>query len=164
MNSTMTPIDWAKRPIQNYVQFSGRAPRAEYWWYALALIIATIILSIIESILGMKGMIAGVYGPLTLLLALGTLAPSIAVGIRRLHDTNRSGWWMLLVVPYLISTVMVMRAMAAGNTAGIGSAGLLGLLGLACCIALLVFLVLPSNPGDNQYGPNPYGDAGGSTA
>src|SRR4051794_40906549 len=102
MNPNMTPVDWAKRPLQKYADFSGRAPRAEYWWYALALIVAGIVLGIIEGMVGLKGMVFGIYGPFTLLIWLGTIVPSLAVGIRRLHDTDRSGWWMLLVVPYMI--------------------------------------------------------------
>jgi uncharacterized membrane protein YhaH (DUF805 family) len=159
----MSPIAWAKRPIQKYTDFSGRAPRAEYWWYTLALIIVFIVLTILESIVGLNKMIFGVYGPLTLLLWLGTIVPGIAVVIRRLHDTNRSGWWMLLVVPYVISAVMMLRSMASGSPASFGAAGILGLVGLVCCIALLVFMVLPGTPGDNSYGPNPYGDGGGTS-
>jgi uncharacterized membrane protein YhaH (DUF805 family) len=165
MTSTnMTPVDWAKRPIHKYADFTGRAPRAEYWWYALALVIVFVVLGIVESMVGLKGMLFGVYGPLTGLLWLATIVPGIAVGVRRLHDTNRSGWWLLLVVPYLISAVLALRSMAAGSMAGLGSAGLLGIVGIICVIALLVFMVLPGTPGDNRYGPNPYGDAGGTVA
>ena len=146
MNSNSSPIDWAKRPIQNYAQFSGRAPRAEYWWFFLAVIIAYIVVGIVESILGIKGMIGGVYGPLTLLLLLGTLVPSLAVGVRRLHDTNRSGWWILApLVPYCLAFVLggaaMMGGAAAGSTAGMGAgmgiAGIFLLIGAACAIALL---------------------------
>ncbi|HVM22463.1 MAG TPA: DUF805 domain-containing protein [Sphingomicrobium sp.] len=95
MNSNLSPIDWAKRPLQKYADFSGRAPRAEYWWFALAVVVAYIVAGIIEGIVGINTMLAGVYGPLTALLALALLVPSLAVGVRRLHDTNRSAWWLL---------------------------------------------------------------------
>jgi uncharacterized membrane protein YhaH (DUF805 family) len=161
MNQTMTPIDWAKRPIvEKYADFSGRAPRAEYWWYALAIGIAAIVLSIVESLVGLRGMVFGVYGPLTVLLWLGTIVPGIAVSVRRLHDTNRSGWWLLLMVPYLLVAIMTAMALAGGGLAALGVAGLLGIVGLVCAIVLLVFMVLPSTPGENRYGPNPYGAAG----
>jgi len=160
----LSPIDWAKRPIEKYADFTGRAPRAEYWWFLLAVIIVFIVLNIIESIIGLNRMILGVYGPLTMLLWLGTLVPSIAVGVRRLHDTNRSGWWLLLLVPYVVSAIMMVRSMAAGSAVGFGSAGVLGLIGLACCIVLLVFYCLPGTPGDNRYGPNPYGAGAGPAA
>ena len=158
MNPNMTPIDWARRPIDHYADFAGRAPRAEYWWFFLAIVVVYIVFSIIESITGLKGMVGGVYGPLTLLLWLGTLVPCLAVSVRRLHDTGRSGWWMLLIVPYLVSAILLLMAIMAGSMTGLGSAGILGIIGLICCIALLVFMVLPSTPGDNLYGPNPYGE------
>jgi uncharacterized membrane protein YhaH (DUF805 family) len=157
----MTPIDWAKRPVlEKYADFTGRAPRAEYWWFVLGMIIVFILLSIIESIVGLNRMILGVYGPLTALLWLAVLVPSLAVGVRRLHDTNRSGWWLLLMVPYCIAGVMMAQAMAAGGATGFGSAGILALIGFFCVVVLLVFYCLPGTPGDNQYGPDPYGGAG----
>lgn len=159
MNHNMTPIDWAKRPLQKYADFGGRASRAEYWWFVLGLIIVFVVLNIIEGIVGLNKMIAGVYGPLTALLWLATLVPSLAVGVRRLHDTNRSGWWLLLLVPYVISAWLVVRSMGAGSPAGFGAAGVMGLVGLVCCVVYLVFMVLPGTPGDNRFGPNPYGGA-----
>ena len=157
-----TPIDWAKRPLEKYADFSGRAPRAEYWWFFLAVIVAHFVASIVESIVGLDGLVAGVYGPLTILLWLGTIIPSIAVGVRRLHDTNRSGWWILLpMVPYGIGFAMAGPAIMSGSMAGLGMAGIFFLIGLICAIALLVFLVLPGTRGDNKYGPDPYaGDSG----
>lgn len=163
----MTPIDWAKRPIQKYADFSGRAPRAEYWWYVLAMVVASIVINIVESILGINRMVAGVYGPITVLLMLGILIPSIAAGVRRLHDTNRSGWWILLpVVPYCLAFALGGAAMlgGGGSMTGLGIAGIFLMIGVACAIALLVFYVLPGTPGDNRYGPNPYGAEGGAAA
>jgi uncharacterized membrane protein YhaH (DUF805 family) len=158
MSPELTPVDWAKRPIlEKYADFTGRAPRAEYWWYALALIIVYIVVMIVESIVGINKTVLGVYGPLTLILALGTIVPNLAVGVRRLHDTNRSAWWLLLMVPYLISAILMVKAMAAGSMAGLGAAGLMGLVGLVCCLIFLVLMVLPGTPGDNRFGPNPYG-------
>src|SRR5215213_9913522 len=143
--TNMSPIDWAKRPLEKYADFSGRAPRAEYWWFFLAIIIAYIVLSIIESILGINHMVAGVYGPLTVLLMLGTLVPSIAVGVRRLHDTNRSGWWILApLVPYCLAFALggaaMMGGAATGNPAsmgaGLGMAGIFLLIGAVCALVL----------------------------
>jgi uncharacterized membrane protein YhaH (DUF805 family) len=165
MNPNMTPIDWAKRPVEKYADFSGRAPRAEYWWFVLALIVGYIVLSIIESILGINHMVAGVYGPLTVLLWLATLVPTIAVGVRRLHDTNRSGWWLLLpIVPYALAFALGGAAMMRGLGAGMGIAMIFMLLGAAGAIVLLVFYCLPSTPGDNRYGPNPHGGGASTVA
>src|SRR3989337_2900623 len=106
--TNMTLIDWAKRPLQRYVNFKDRAPRAEYWWFYLFYIIALVIAMFIDGILGFGGEGAMGVGPLYILLALGLLIPSIAVTIRRLHDTNRSGWWILLpVLPYAIVIAMM---------------------------------------------------------
>ena len=150
----MSPIDWAKRPLQKYADFSGRASRPEYWWYVLALLVLYLIVGmIIENLLGIDRMIGGVYGPLSLLLALGTLVPSLAVAVRRLHDTNRSGWWMLLLVPYFVSAILAMRSLASGNMVGLGSAGILAIIGLIGAIVLLIFMVLPGTAGENRFGP-----------
>lgn len=166
----LSPVDWAKRPIEKYADFSGRAPRAEFWWYFLAVIIASIVARIIDNILGMNLM--GPYGPLSLILMLGLLVPNIAVGVRRLHDIDRTGWWILLpIVPYCLAFVLGGAAMmggaasgsAMGMGAGMGIAAIFLLIGVACALLLLVFYCLPGTPGDNRYGPNPYGSGGGST-
>jgi uncharacterized membrane protein YhaH (DUF805 family) len=172
MNPNMTPVDWAKRPIlEKYADFSGRASRAEYWWYFLALMVAFIVARIVDSILGLGHMVFYAYGPLAGLLWLATIVPSIAVGVRRLHDTGRTGWWVLLpIVPYCLAIGIggpaMLAGMAAGGgvgfAAGMALAGLFMLIGFVCAIILLVFMVLPSTPGDNRYGPNPYGEGGGA--
>lgn len=161
MNANMTPVDWAKRPIQKYAELSGRAPRAEYWWYALAIFIVAIVLMVIESLFGLKGMVAGLYGPLTILLWLGTVVPGLAVTVRRLHDTNRSAWWLLLMVPYLLSAFLLGMAVSGAGLGAMAGAGALGIIGFLCLIALFVFMVLRGTPGENRYGPNPYGGASG---
>lgn len=122
----MSPIDWAKRPLQKYADFSDRATRAEYWWFYLFVIIAYVVASIVDSILGLSGTV-GPYGLIASLLMLALLVPSIAVGARRLHDTDRSGWWLLI-----------------------------GLIPLIGAIVLLVFFVTEGTTGDNQYGSDPY--------
>ena len=154
----MSPIDWALRPLKHYADFSGRAPRAEYWWYTLAVIVVTVIVSFLEAALGLSGLV-GPYGPLSVLLGLGLLLPGLAVSVRRLHDTDRSGWWLLLViVPYFIFMLLVGGAMASGSMAALGGAGLLGGLAvLVCAIVLLVFYVQRGTAGSNRFGPDPYG-------
>jgi uncharacterized membrane protein YhaH (DUF805 family) len=170
--NSMTPVDWAKRPIlEKYADFTGRAPRPELWWYVLGLVIVSIIVSIVESILGIHRMIAGMYGPLSCLLFLATIVPSIAVGVRRLHDVNRPGWWILLpLIPECLMIVMAFAtagAVVAGGgmgaaMGGMAMTGLLGLITLVGAIVVIVFYVMPGTPGENRYGPNPYGDAGGA--
>ena len=174
MSPELTPVDWAKRPVvEKYADFTGRAPRAEYWWYVLALIVAFIVVGIVESILGIHHMIAYSYGPLSALLWLATIVPSLAVGARRLHDTHRSGWWLLMpLIPYCLAIVLGGAAMMAGAAAGGGAgmmagagiAGIFALIGMICALVLLFFMVQPSMPGDNRYGPNPYGETGPAIA
>jgi len=159
--NSMTPIDWAKRPVtEKYADFSGRAPRAEYWWYILGAIIVSVIARIIDSIVGLN--VVGPYGLLSLIVMLGLLVPNIAVSVRRLHDTNRSGWWILLpIVPYALAIVLAGPAIMTGSVgAGIGIAALLMFVGFICGIVVLVFMCLAGTPGDNRYGPNPYGATG----
>lgn len=111
--------------LRKYFVFSGRARRKEYWMFFLFNLLATIVLVFIDSAIGMYSAENGL-GLLSGLYSLAVLIPSISVGVRRLHDTGKSGWWMLIaLVPF------------------IGS------------IVLLVFFVLDSDPGSNQYGPNP---------
>ena len=161
MTSNLSPVDWAKRPIvEKYADFSGRAPRSEYWWYVLAMVIVFIVAMIIESIIGINKMVLGVYGPLTVIIMLATFVPNIAVGVRRLHDTNRSAWWLLLLVPYLITAFLTVQAMAANSLAGLGAAGLMSIIALICAIIYIVLMCLPGTAGDNSYGPNPLGDDG----
>ncbi|MFN3387933.1 MAG: DUF805 domain-containing protein [Allosphingosinicella sp.] len=143
-------MEWMLMPLKRYAEFSGRSRRKEYWMYVLLIVIATFVISFIEQALGLTGMV-GPYGPLSALLIVGTFVPSLAVGIRRLHDTNRTGWWMLLgIVPYALSVVLLL----AGSLA---LAATLGMVALLCAIALLVFMVLPGTSGPNQYGPDPKG-------
>lgn len=166
----MSPIDWAKRPLQKYADFSGRAPRAEFWWFFLAIIVAAIIAQVIDSIIGFT--ILGPYGLFYCLLMLAVIVPNIAVAVRRLHDTNRTGWWLLLpIVPYALAFAFGGAAMmgtaaggGAGLSAGLGLAGIFLLIGAVGAVVLLIFYILPGTPGDNRYGPDPYAGGGASTA
>ncbi len=122
----MTPMDWATRPLKKYADFSGRAPRAEYWWFYLLVVVAYVIATIVDSMIGSSFAGTG-YGIVTALVACGFLIPSLAAGARRLHDTDRSGWWLLI-----------------------------GLVPLIGAIVLLVFFVTQGTSGSNQYGEDPY--------
>ena len=84
-------IDWVVKCLKNYVTFDGRARRKEFWFFVLVSFILGIIVQMIDAILGTHQTLNG-------LLNLALLLPSLAVGSRRLHDTNRSGWWQLLIL------------------------------------------------------------------
>ena len=112
-------MNWYLAVLKKYAVFSGRACRAEYWMFALFNAIIMLALTFIEMLFRGPGALANLY-------SLAVLLPSIAVGVRRLHDINRSGWWLLI--------------------------SLIPLVGL---IVVIVFSVQDSYPGENAYGPNP---------
>ena len=91
----MTSIESIKSVLANYANFSGRAIRSEYWWFALYNFAVQIALIVISGVLN-SSLLVIVYA----VFALAMFVPSLAVSTRRLHDTNRSGWWFLLsIVP-----------------------------------------------------------------
>lgn len=118
-------MNWFLSALKKYAVFSGRAQRAEYWYFILFYILIFIGLSFIDGMTGSfsaeasMGLFGGLY-------SLALLIPSLAVGVRRLHDTGRTGWWLLI-----------------------------GLIPLIGAIVLLVFFVQDSAPGENAYGANP---------
>lgn len=81
--------------------FNGRSSRAEYWWAYLMLIILYLVASVVLSVLGEIGLI------LLVVLMLGILIPSLSIGVRRLHDTDRSGWWYLIAFIPLASLILL---------------------------------------------------------
>ena len=123
-------MNWFLDVIKNkYATFTGRARRQEFWMYFLVVAIIEIALSIIFSILGSIAGVFSIIGSFIIgLFGLVIIIPTLALWMRRLHDTGKSGWWLL------ISLIPV-----------VGS------------IVLLVFALLDSQPGDNKYGPNPKG-------
>ena len=94
----MPMVDAVKACLTKYAEFNGRATRTEYWWFFLAVVLGSAVASLISL---------RVYA----LFSLVTLLPLIAVGARRLHDTNRSGWWQLLsLVPFGVVVPMIFLA------------------------------------------------------
>lgn len=124
-------MSWYIKVLKNYFNFDGRARRKEYWMFTL---IHAIIIAILIFAAGANSS-SSYRGPSSLEIILGlyllaTLLPSLAVTVRRLHDTDRSGWWILVYwLPFLGP------------------------------IFLLVFTVLPGTPGDNSFGSDPLDDS-----
>ena len=107
--------------LANYAGFQGRAARPEFWWWVLFVVASWIILYVMAGvILGADSGAGAVAGGL---FCLAALLPGLAVGARRLHDTDRSGWWLLLL-----------------------------LLPIAGWLVLIYFFVEPTTPGPNLYG------------
>ena len=103
--------------LNKYIDIEGRASRSEYWWFVLFNIIVSFIANVIDSALW-----PGIFGALA---GLALLAPGITVGVRRLHDRDMSGWWLLLWIT------------------GIGG------------LVLLILFILRGTDGPNRFGPDP---------
>ena len=116
-------MSWYLEVLKKYAVFSGRARRKEFWYFTLFNVIIWLVLMILSAAAGRARVIISV---LSVLYGLAVIIPGLAVEVRRLHDTGRSGWWILI-----------------------------GLVPFIGAIVLLVFLVQDSQPGANQYGPNP---------
>jgi uncharacterized membrane protein YhaH (DUF805 family) len=116
-------VHWYTDVIKQYAVFDGRATRPEYWWFTLITTVISLILRF--AIPGAAGpIISAIYG-------LAVLLPSIGVTIRRLHDTNRTGWWILVVLIPIVGWIW-----------------------------LIVLLAMAGDSGSNQYGSPPGTQAG----
>ena len=169
-------MNWMLMPLKRYAEFSGRSRRMEYWMFQLFMFLVYIAMMVLMMIVGggamMSGgdpsammaaggaamIIFGLYG----LFALAMFIPSLAVSVRRLHDTNRSGWWIL--APLAGYVVMLVGAvLAAGSPDNPGLGGIVAMIGgiatLILALTLLVFMFLEGTRGPNNYGPDPKGEA-----
>ena len=114
-------MNWYLGCWKKYAEFSGRARRKELWMFVLFNFLVSVAIGIVDGILGTNGALGGLY-------SLAVLIPSLAVAARRLHDTDRSGWWQLIALVPLIGFII-----------------------------LLVFLCGDSKSGANRFGANPKG-------
>ena len=118
-------MNWYLYVLKNYATFSGRARRKEYWMFFLFNVLISLGLGVLDVVVGTysveyeTGLFSGLYSLLVLI-------PSIAVSVRRLHDTNRSGWWIVISLIPIIGVLV-----------------------------LFVFMCLDSQPGTNRFGANP---------
>ena len=112
-------MSWYMQALKKYAVFAGRARRKEFWMFFLVYVLIVVVLSVVEWMIGLPGILSGIY-------SLVLLIPSIAVTVRRLHDTGRTGWWWWI--------------------------GFVPVIGI---IVLLVFMALEGEPGQNRYGPDP---------
>ncbi|MEH6563744.1 MAG: DUF805 domain-containing protein [Halopseudomonas sp.] len=117
-------MNWYLEVLKKYAVFQGRARRSEYWFFILFNIIAMTILGAVDYALGMQ-ILAPIY-------VLATFLPSLAVAVRRFHDTGRSGWWVLIALVPLIGSIIY-----------------------------LIFMCIEGEAQANAYGPNPKGDTAG---
>ena len=118
-------MSWYLGALKKYAVFSGRARRMEYWYFVLFNVIVAFVLAMIDALLGTTTGVSS-FGLLSGLYSLAVLIPTLAVLVRRLHDIDRTGWWILINLIPLVGTIV-----------------------------LLVFALTPGTPGSNQYGPDP---------
>lgn len=102
--------------FRNYVTFSGRAPRSEYWFWVLFALIVGVIASILDAVIFPWSSAGG--GPVSLIVSVGLLLPNISVGIRRLHDIDRTGWWLLIILIPLIGIIVLLVWFCTRGTLG----------------------------------------------
>ena len=175
-------MEWMILPLKRYAEFTGRSRRKEYWMFYLLRILISFVFGILGgSIAGMSASAGtspnalssggfGVVQGLNAIVALALLVPSISVTVRRLHDTNRSGWWILApLVPLIIGLTALFSsigAIATLNSSDVAAAmaggggivfGLAMLATLVMGIVVFVFTVLDGTPGPNKFGSDPKG-------
>ena len=95
-------MEWYLKVMKQYADFNGRARRKEYWMFLLFNIIFALVAMLVDNLLGMRINEQIPYGYLYLLYGLATFIPGIAVGVRRLHDVGKSGWFLLIPIYNLI--------------------------------------------------------------
>lgn len=127
-------------------KFGGRASRSEFWWFMLFIFLVNFVTSCIGYFLPyMLG------ASLTLVVSLLFLPPNLGVTVRRLHDRNLSGWWLMLPIG-----VLVLWILGGGSGQTANPAASILMLGMDLCY--LAILCMPGTPGTNKYGPNPVGE------
>jgi uncharacterized membrane protein YhaH (DUF805 family) len=151
-----------KLGFKNYFKFSGRATRAEYWWWLLFTVLIGIGLDVIDTLTGTMGD-AG-QGLLGFLFKLATIVPSVALGVRRLHDINRTGWWLLvwgffpmaaigggilLVSFFVLDNLLMLTVIGFATLIGFGILGIIGV------IITIVWAIKKGDYGLNKYGLDP---------
>ena len=123
-------MSWYLEALKKYAVFSGRSRRMEYWFFVLFNLIVAFVLALIDMLIGTFSAVQNI-GLLSGIYSLAVLIPTLAVTVRRLHDIDRSGWWILINLIPLIGSIV-----------------------------LLVFSLLPGTPGSNRFGPDPKGATG----
>jgi uncharacterized membrane protein YhaH (DUF805 family) len=123
----MTFVEAIKTGLSKYVTWKGRASRSEFWFFFLFAFLCMIVASIIDGILGttvrtvnpLTGLEQGAsYGYVYIIVALGLFLPNIAVMVRRLHDTGRSGWWYWIALIPLVGIILLIVWFATKGTTG----------------------------------------------
>ena len=153
-----------KLGFKNYFKFSGRATRAECWWWVLFTVLADIVLAVVDTLTGTMGMF-GDSGLLGQMFELAVLIPSFALGARRLHDINRTGWWLLFFWSFIIISaigggILLVSLVLLDNFLILTVLGFALVIGLVILwvigmLVLFVWAIKRGDEGPNKYGPDP---------
>lgn len=117
-------MEWYLLAFRKFAEFKGRSPRKEYWMFTLFNLLIALGLGMLAGLVGGKG--GGLTDVVSGLYTLVVFVPSLALSVRRLHDTGKSGWWMLITLIPLVGPLI-----------------------------MLFFMAKDSQLGTNEYGPNP---------
>jgi uncharacterized membrane protein YhaH (DUF805 family) len=145
----MNGIFWLAQAFRRSFDYSGRSRRMEYWSYALFTFVLQWLAAGLEDLLGPR--FGGRGGPIQSLLLLALVIPGLAVSVRRLHDINRTGWW--LIMPF--APILFWIAALLGRFNALGLFRIVMIAMLVAPLALLAMMCLPGTKGANLYGPDP---------
>jgi uncharacterized membrane protein YhaH (DUF805 family) len=147
----MTIIESVKHCYKNYAVFNGRAKRPEYWFFALYYFLISVCLSILDIAIFPRNDV----GVLSLIFAILNLLPYIAVTCRRLHDTNRSGWWQGLPIAVMFSAALLTIISETLLTIISETLLMIGVIGgIGTAIMLIVWLATIGDSAKNRFGPS----------
>ncbi|MBL0609925.1 DUF805 domain-containing protein [Aeromonas jandaei] len=105
-------MNWYISVLKQYAVFSGRARRTEYWMFVLCNVVFMLLVGMVDRLIGSdKEILSAIY-------SLAVLLPSLAVAVRRLHDTDRSGWWLLIGLIPVIGTLVLIYFMVCNGQQG----------------------------------------------
>ena len=168
----MSFVEATKTCLGKYFVFSGRAVRSEYWWFVLFVVVVSVVFAVIDaSLFGMDPETGESRQVLTPIFQLAVVIPMLAAGWRRLHDTGRPGWYLLLPAALSIATMFMLFSGVAvfsvleqgaddpevlrGPAALLGVTGVMvvGVLQLILSVLMIWWLSRPSQEGTNDYGP-----------
>ena len=149
-------IDAVKLFFKNYVNFTGRASRSEYWWFMLAYLIASFVIGFIE---GFVMALMGIYSGVAIVGNIFILAMFIgllSLNARRLQDRGHSGWWQAACyVPIIPMYIFLFQFIFSGFQNGVGGLIFFALISIGTSITFIVFCCLPPKEDENKWGRNP---------
>jgi len=151
----MNPFQYAILPFKRYFDFSGRSSRSELWWFFLFTTLSGYLLQFISF-----ATLSPIIAILLIIWTLFLMIPQISVQVRRLHDLNRSGLWLLMFYGlYFLAAIFIFFGIILIEMGNFGGSGMMIILFLVICIGVpiwqIVWYCLPPVDQDNRFGPNP---------